>query len=267
MSQPIADILSAAPQLFKHAGPSTLEAEEPVSALCLALIRGADYVCILCPDTGALVSVLGPLDVLHLLSVICRHPTHESLFTTPLNALRIGTYDNLLTAPLHASVSELQDALETRDLSAAPVLDSSSQRVIGLYHKHEVSFCMKANDPEAAIAALGAISVEDALVLREGFLQAGDLVTPNGVAQTAPVFVKPTDSLTSVIAAMVAGRSHRALIMDLSASNLSSSPAKAINHTGSGNGGANTALALGRLVGIVSFRDIVQYFLEVPASR
>lgn len=272
MSQPIADILSAAPQLFKHAGPSTLEAEEPVSALCLALLRGADYVCILCPETGALVSVLGPLDVLHLLSVICRHPTHESLFTTPLHTLRIGTYENLLTSPLRASVAELQDALEARDLSAAPVLDSSSQRVIGLYHKHEVSFCMKASDPEAAIAQLRAMSVEDALVLREGFLQAGDLVTPNGVAQTAPVFVKATDSLTSIIAAMVSGRSHRALIMDPSATNLlSSSPATAAasvpSSGGNNGGGANSALALGRLVGIVSFRDIVQYFLDLPPTR
>lgn len=273
-AQPIAEILSAAPQLFKHAGPSTLEAEEPVSALCLALLRGVDYVCILCPETGALVSILGPLDVLHLLSVICRHPTHETLFTSSIQSLRIGTYENLLTSPLRASVMELQDALEARDLSAAPVFDANAQRVVGLYHKNEVSFCMKASDPEAAIAALRAMTVDEALLQREGFLAAGDLVTPNGVAQTLPVYVKATDSLASVIAAMVQGRSHRALVMDVSSVNLStslptnstmSSLTSSISNNTSGNG--SNPLALGRLVGIVSFRDVVQYFLDLPPAR
>ncbi len=130
---------------------------------------------------------------------------------------------------------------------------------------------MKASDADAAVAALSsAMTVEDALVLREQFLAAGDLVTPNGVAQTAAPSLRPMDSLGACIVAMDQARSHRALIVD-------GMPLPPLQQPGQQQAAAQppqpplattaTGAAPGRLLGVVTLRDLLRFFLELPSAQ
>lgn len=237
-TQTLADILATAPFIFRHRGFPSIDAESSVHQLCQLLCRDNDYVCALDPETGALVSILGPLDVLHLLYQVAA--TNESLFSQPLGSLGslggVGTWDAaVFTAATQVPLADLLNALDERgEISAAPVVDEGG-RLVGLYHRSDVSFAMKAPDVDAALGNLRSFRAEDALTLREQLLASGEIMSSfQGLVTCAP-----TDSIGLAVRAMVMGRAHRVVVVDEAR----------------------------RVRGVVSFRDVLQHYLDLPELK
>lgn len=234
-TQTLADILATAPFIFRHHGFPAIDAENSVYQLCQLFCRGNDYVCALDPETGALVSILGPLDVLHLLFQVAT--INETLFTQPLGALGslggVGTWNsNVFTASTQAPLADLLDALDSRsELSAAPVVDETG-RLVGLYHRSDVSFAMKAPDVDAALSNLLTFRAEDALTLRDQLLASGEIMSSFQGLVTCQV----TDSIGKAIRAMVMGRAHRVVVVDDQRT----------------------------VRGVVSFRDVLKHYIDMP---
>lgn len=226
-SQTLASMLQSAPFLFRHTGFVGIDAEDTVLQMFTLLTRtGNDYVPVIDAENGNLVSLLGFLDIVHLLNQAGKQ--HREIFSITLQDSNIGTYRDVLTAPKTAKLTDVLDALEQRNVSGVPVLDEN-QRVIGFYHRSDVSFIIKANDPDAVIYNLGAFVLEQSLSLREQLLKSGEIMS----SFQGLVLVHPEDSLSSVLNAMVMGRSCRVVVVD---------PDQ-------------------HCLGIVSIKDIVKHFL------
>jgi CBS domain-containing protein len=135
----------------------------------------------------------------------------------------------------------LRECLEMCDqyeISALPVVDSlETRRVVAIYHRSDVSFIMKASDPEAVMHNLRTFRVEDSLAIRDQMLATGE-ISLTSLTQNL-VTVKIHDPVSQVFKALVLGRSHRAVIVD----------------------------EQGALRGVVSYRDFIKYFLETYLSR
>lgn len=221
----IADMLCSPLMTYQHGDFHALDAEDSVQQLCLQLVRlSADYVPVIDPDSGSLVSVLGYIDIVHLLDQAAKQ--HPNLFFETLEQMRIGTFgQNVITAPGTALLPEVLSVLGTHDISGIPVVDAN-QRVIGLYHKTDVTFITKAADPDAVLTNLSSFSVNEVLQLQQGSQAVGDrkhvLVTCN-----------LTDRIDVILAAMMNNRSTRIVCID----------------------------ALGVCLGVVSVKDIIRYYL------
>lgn len=234
-AQTLSDILHTAPFLLRHTGFPHIDAEDSVFQLCQAFYSGGnDYICVVDPETNALVSIVGPLDVLHLLHLVAK--ANISMFSQTVQSLGLGTWDSeVFTAPLRAPLGDLLDALENRgDLSAAPILDDNN-RLVGIYHRSDVSFAMKAADVEAALSNLRTCTAQEALTLREQLLQSGEIMS----AYQGLVTCKASDTVLSVLHALVHGRAHRAVIVD--------------EHQ--------------QCRGVLSFKDLLRHFLDLPSIR
>ncbi len=248
----IQDMLIATPYIFHNEGFQGMDAEDPVIQMVLMMYKNRlDYMPILDPENGNLISILGPLDVLHLLDQICR--ANEMIFNISLSSLRIGTFINensgssssgvtngqgLRYVTRQSLIRECLELCDQYDISALPVVDAmDTKRVVAIYHKSDVSFIMKASDPEAVLANLRSFRVEDALAIKDQMLSSGEIAL-SSLTQNL-VTVKIHDPISQVFKALVAGRSHRAVIVD----------------------------ERGVLRGVVSYRDFVRYFLETFLTR
>lgn len=128
----ISDMLLSASYLFKHQGFHAIDAEDSVLQLCLLMFRNqSDYVPVIDPENGNLISILGALDVLHLLDQIAK--TNEHIFGVTLAQIGIGTYNinntndhgnhSLYLATKQTSINEILDTLDKRNISAAPIVE------------------------------------------------------------------------------------------------------------------------------------------------
>jgi 5'-AMP-activated protein kinase regulatory gamma subunit len=197
--------------MFKHAvgGFQSIDAEDSVSQMCLMLIRtGLDYLPVVDPDSGALVSILGYLDIVHLLyQASVQFP---DLFALTIQQLNIGTFTDLLTFNKNTKICEVLDALEQRNISSAPVVDLETGRVTDSYHKNDVSFIIKAVDNDAVMANLGTYKIEEALQLREQLIGSGELMS----SFEGLVKVKLSFQLNNVIGLMMNCRSTKVVVVD-----------------------------------------------------
>ncbi len=105
-----------------------------------------------------------------------------------------------------------------------------------MYHRSDVSFIMKASDPDAVLNNLRNFKVEDSMVIKEAMISAGEISPP--VTTTGNIHglvtCKLNDSISTVLRLMVANRSQRVVIVD----------------------------EMQRIRGVISFRDILMYFIE-----
>lgn len=213
---------------FKHNGFQSIDAEDTVVQLCLLLFRtGHEYVPIIDADNGNLVSILGYLDIIHLLDQAAVE--YPNLFCMSIQQLRIGTYSDVITASKFVKVCEILDALESKNISSLPIIDESG-KVIDIYHKSDVSFIIKASDPDEVIRNLSNYRVEEAIIMREQLLASGDIMS----SFQGLVTCKLSYSLSQVVRAMMIARSTKAVIVDDNA----------------------------RCIGILSVKDIIRYYLN-----
>lgn len=213
---------------FRHADFQAVEAEDSVVQLSVLLLRsGNDYVPVLDPDTGSLVSILGYLDIVHLLDQAAIQ--YPQFFGQTLQQLRIGAYSNLITAPRHAKVCDILDALDAHGISSLPIVDEAG-RVVDTYHRSDVSFVIKAADPDEVIANLGALRVDECIRLREQLLQSGEVMS----ASQGLVLCRPEFPLSQIVRAMMTTRSTKAVVVDEAQ----------------------------QCIGIVSIKDIIKHYLS-----
>jgi CBS domain-containing protein len=230
-SKTISEILISAPLLFKNNSFQAIEAEDSVLQLCLLFMKNKyDYIPVIDPDNGNLISILGPLDVLHLLNYIAK--SNESVFQISLEQLGIGTFQTpLVTANKSMVINDVLELIDYHQISSVPIVDEmNNHRLIGLYHKNDVTFIMKSSDPEQILFQLNHLRVEESLAMREQLLQSGDIMTNSQSLITC----QRNDTIANVFNLMVLNRTNRIIIVD----------------------------EVMRCVGIVSFRDILRYFFE-----
>lgn len=216
--------------MFKHAvgGFQSIDAEDSVSQMCLMLIRTSlDYLPVVDADSGALVSILGYLDIVHLLyQASVQFP---DLFSPTIQQLNMGTFTNLLTFNKTTKICEVLDALEQRNISSAPIIDMETGRVIDSYHKSDVSFIIKAVNNEAVMDNLGSYRIEEALQLREQLLSTGELMS----SFEGLIKAKLSFQLNNVIGLMMNYRSTKVVVVDDE----------------------------DRCLGIVTIKDIIQHYI------
>lgn len=207
-SKTIAEMMHSAGLLFRHAEFLPVDAEDTVFQMCAMLLRTEnDYVPVVDADSGNLVSILGFLDVVQLLNQASMQ--YPNLFARSIRDAGVGTTHNILTAPKTARVFEVLDALEQRGLSGLPVVDEQN-KVVGFYHRSDVSFILKAPDTDNVIRNLSSYRLEETMALREQLLLSGEVMSSfQGLAVS-----RPTDTLGSVLLSMLRNRTHRVVVVN-----------------------------------------------------
>lgn len=193
----INDMLAPPVRVFKHGDLQTVDAEDTVFQLCGLLHRlGTDYVPVVDPDVGNIVAILGYLDLVHLLHEASRQ--HPQFFTSTVDQMQIGTLDKVVTAPQSMRLYEAIDLMEASNISGIPVIDEAG-KVVGLYHRSDVSFITQAVDPDVAIQGLHALQVGEALRLQQTTISESNAMQSNQVL----CICSRKDSLASVIDVMM----------------------------------------------------------------
>lgn len=227
-SKTIAEMMISAPMVFRHSGFQAVEAEDTVLQMCYLLMRtDNDYVPVVDPESGNLVSILGFLDIVHLLSQAAAQ--YPNLFALTIEQTNIGTYQNVVTAPKSAKLHEVLDLLAAKNMSGLPVVDSD-QKVIGFYHRSDVSFIIKASDPDVVLSNLNNFKIEDSLILREQLLHTGEIMS----SFQGLVVCRRADMLGTVLNSMTRARSNRVVVV-------------------------NDAL---QCIGVISVKDIIRYYIQ-----
>jgi len=224
---------------FKHNTFQSVDAEDSAYQMCRVLQRQTgDYVPVTDPDEGSLVAILGYLDIVNLLNTAATQFPH--LFETTIEEAGIGTY-RVITANGTTPLGDVLQTLEEKHISSIPITNDQGQ-VTSLYYKGDVSFISKSADPDALLANIANISVQEAIsgVIggKEGHTMIDGAVDQSGpaVASPSPNFrtCRPQDSIKDVVLNMMTGRVTRCVVVD----------------------------ATGVCLGIVSIKDIVLYYLQ-----
>lgn len=157
----IAEMMKSDVFQLRHPDFNSIDAEDSVSQLCFHFNRyQSTFVPVVNPDDGSLLSVLGYLDVLHLLDQAAKQ--HPEYFNCTLSQLGINiNSDELVTVPLNATLASI---INFRDIkqSAIPVVDANGL-LVGIYHLNDINFITKAPDPESGVNNIDVLTVADLL--------------------------------------------------------------------------------------------------------
>jgi len=213
---------------FLHPSFEPLDAEESIFQLCRYLRNSnAEFVPVVDPDNGNLVSVLGYMDLVRLLDHAAKQ--FSMLFNESLEQMGIGTFQNILTASKSTLLHEVLSKLLANDISGVPVVDEMG-RVYNYYHKSDVTFITKAADPEAILTNMMSLTVGEAIAMRDVLQQSGE--TMPTTCQSL-VTCTPSDAIGAVLHAMMVYRVTRVVCVD-------------VHHV---------------CMGIISIKDILNYYL------
>lgn len=227
----IAEMMTVPTLEFGHADFQTIDAEDSIFQLYMSLQRlGAEYVPVIDPDEGNIVSVLGYLDVLHLFDEAAVQ--QPQLFSQTID--HVGSFSEVMTAPINSKLVDILKVMESRNIVAMPVTDDSGQ-VVGLYHRSDVTFITRAVDPAAILTNMTELSVGETLSFIEQQQRAGEQLS----RVYSLVKCSFRDRLSTVISSMMAARMTVAVCVNE----------------------ANMC------VGMVTVKDILRYFFERPSGR
>jgi 5'-AMP-activated protein kinase, regulatory gamma subunit len=206
----IADLLLSPGFQFQHPDFSSIDAEDSVQSMCFFLNRqGTNFVPILNPDDGTLVSILGYVDLIHLLDQASKQ--HPELFSVTLAEMNLGivgqTHAALKATPL-INVLESDDNFE----GGVPVVDETGT-VIGIYHKADVTFISKVTntqDAQAVLTNLEKFTIDDVLTLQKQQQQQGE----SSVLSPPLVTCTMQDKISDIVAVMMQARSDVVVVVD-----------------------------------------------------
>jgi 5'-AMP-activated protein kinase regulatory gamma subunit len=194
------------------------------------------------------------------------------LFDDSLKDLGIGTYgDALITVYPTQTLAAALELMHQHSLSALPVLNPETGKIIGVYSRSDITFLTRATDAEDAVRNLDLPLSE---MIRQ---QRTDVTTPDAL-RTCSV----SHTLQAIFESFAQLRFNRLYIVDdtqpatsSSGSNTGGGGGGTVNSSSvDGSGGAasvgsNDGTATGnvgtenhRLIGVVSARDLVAYFLR-----
>jgi len=145
------------------------------------------------------------------------------LFDDSIYELKIGTYhDKLVKVGPEESLARALELMHDHELSALPVVDPTTERLIGVYSRSDITFLTRATDAEDAVANLD-------LTLSDVFeQQRTDVTTPDAMHSCSTAH-----TLQSIFEYFAQLRFNRLFVLDESE----------------------------RLVGVVSAKDLVEYFM------
>jgi len=145
------------------------------------------------------------------------------LFDDSIYDLKIGTYhDRLVKVGPDESLARALELMHEHELSALPVVDPATDRLIGVYSRSDITFLTRATDAEDAVANLD-LTLND--VLEQ---QRTDVTTPDAMHSCSTAH-----TLQSIFEYFAQLRFNRLFVLDESE----------------------------RLVGVVSAKDLVEYFM------
>jgi 5'-AMP-activated protein kinase regulatory gamma subunit len=188
------------------------------------------------------------------------------LFDDSLRDLGIGTYgDALVTAYPTQTLAAALELMHQHSLSALPVLNPETGKIIGVYSRSDITFLTRATDAEDAVRNLDLPLSE---MIRQ---QRTDVTTPDAL-RTCSV----THTLQAIFESFAQLRFNRLYVVDDTVpSNSTAGTAGGTVNSNSVDGGAGSAGGGGgsvgsnsdgtenhRLIGVVSARDLVAYFLR-----
>jgi 5'-AMP-activated protein kinase regulatory gamma subunit len=198
----------------------SIDAEDTMFQACSMLRRlECDYLPVLDPDEGNLLATVGYFDVLILIVETAR--TYPHLFTAPVSSFLPNEGQEVVTTTREAPIEDVLELLAARNVSAVPVVDENNV-VVGLYHRDDVTYLVKAADQGSTISNLS-MTVGDVLSTEVEHASMNVLCT-----------YKRTDTLLQVLHKCAEARSSRLVCVDDE----------------------------GRCSGIISVKDLVGMFLE-----
>jgi 5'-AMP-activated protein kinase, regulatory gamma subunit len=202
---------------LEHPEFSPLDAEDSIQMMCHYFNRTQyDYVPVVNPDDGSLLSVLGYVDVLHLLNEAAKQ--HPEYFEVTLGQMGVRVETGAHTA---MATSMLRDVLGFGDgdnsigtgkyiQPAVPILNADGT-VLGIYHKTDVAFVsVKAADPESVLANLNSMTMDDVLKLQAKLEAAGE----RGRLAAGFSVCSPNDTMAAVIGSMMRTRSAIGVVVN-----------------------------------------------------
>lgn len=207
-----------------HVGFPSADASATLKQACLLLNRQSmDVLPVLMPEDMRVLAIVTYTNILEHLVTHFRE--ERRLFDDTIYDLGIGTYgDKLITATPNQTLSEALDLLQQHSLSALPVVDNTmSRKLVGVYSRSDITFLAPAADAQDAIANLD-------LTLENILSQARTDVTTPDALHTCTV----GHTLQSIFEYFAQLRFNRLYVVD----------------------------EKDCLVGVVSARDLVAYFLD-----
>lgn len=146
------------------------------------------------------------------------------LFDDSVADLGIGTYgDEVVTVTPQQTLAEALQLMLASGLSALPVVEATTRKVVGVYSRADITFLTKATDAEDAVRNLDLPLSE---ILSQG---RQDVTTPDALRTCSSVH-----TLQAIFESFAVQRFNRLCVVD----------------------------AEERLLGVVSAKDLVQYFLS-----
>lgn len=202
---------------LEHPEFSSLDAEDSIQMMCHYFNRTQyDYVPVVNPDDGSLLSVLGYLDVLHLLDEAAKQ--HPEYFGVTLSGMRVHVETSgVLTAPANTTLNDILGAGDSGNTgsngrngqTAVPILNPDGT-VLGLYHKTDVAFVVKAGDPESVLTNMNNMTADDVFKLHTKLETTGE----RGRLAAGFAVCNANDSMGTVINAMMKARSAVIVVTD-----------------------------------------------------
>ena len=182
---------------------------------------GYDFLPIVMPEDMRVLACITYTNILEHLVTHFRE--QRRLFDDSIYDLKIGTYHNsvIKVSPTESLASALE-LMHRHKLSAIPVVDTNTDRMVGVYSRSDITFLTRATDAEDAVANLD-LSLQE--VLEQ---QRTDVTTPDAMHTCST-----QHTLQSIFEYFAQLRFNRLFVVDESE----------------------------RLVGVVSAQDLVEYFM------
>jgi 5'-AMP-activated protein kinase, regulatory gamma subunit len=181
-----------------------------------------DFLPILMPEDMRVLACITYTNILEHLVTHFRE--QRRLFDDTIHDLRIGTYhgDLIKVAP-QQTLAEALELMHQHRLSALPVVEQATEKIVGVYSRSDITFLTRATDAEDAVSNLD-MTLGDVLGQ-----QRTDVTTPDALHTC-----KMGDTLQSIFEYFAQIRFNRLFVTD----------------------------AEEHVVGVVSARDLVAYFLN-----
>lgn len=229
-SRSIADMMALSLNTFQHAEFQALDAEDTVYQLCLQFLRSdIDFIPVVDPDTGGLVSVSGCLDIIFLLSQISIE--FPNLFEFSIQQLSIGIFGDFAVVQGSALLPDVLNLMDESNLKHIPVLEEGTGKLIGLYQRSDMGFITKSADPDAVISGFSTLRIDSVVRSQTTFtVPTADTGPQTTSSYTSHCYLRST--LKEILDTMINSRSSAICCVD----------------------------DVGKLIGIVSIRDIISYY-------
>lgn len=207
--------------LIKHRQFLAADANTSLKHACRLLhSNGIDYLPIILPDDLRVLAAVTYTNVLEHLVTHFRE--QRRLFDDSIFDLKIGTYENIVTATPSHTLADTLHLLSTHSLSAIPIIDPQTQKVIDVYSRSDITFLATASDAEDAIRNLN-LTLGDILLQ-----QRTDVTTPDRLHTCSK-----HHTLQSIFEYFAQLKFNRLIVTDEG----------------------------GKCIGVVSARDLVKYFV------